>query len=117
MFNVSSANVAMVTYDMDGCGKITKGTYECNDSKPSFGVTLGAGHIETRPMWNIDPSAFEKPEFGGNCTVDIIGWDGIEDDTWYQGQAWLKGKYVDFSSDDRVSVAYLKGGPDSDDGS
>lgn len=82
-------------------------TFPCESIVPSIGFALGAEQGGFEQEWSIEPSVLSKNLKDGKCTIDLIGWDLIQDGTWWLGQAWLKGKYVDFSGN-QVTVGSLK---------
>ena len=84
-------------------GKIVLGYYPC-DNPPKIGLHLldpKDGNIRG-PVFNIEPEAFKMHDNGNNnCTATIVGLPSQErhgSKSWNVGNAWMRGKYTDYTS-------------------
>jgi pepsin A len=102
---------AAILETIESRGKLLFGTYPCNATPPEFGFSFKDEHPDAVGglVWPFDVSAWTLAREGGSCTAPIVGWDGMVNDSWYLGQAWLRGKYVDFDlNNTTVTFAKLK---------
>jgi hypothetical protein len=101
---------ATIVETTSSCGKVLFGTYPCNATPPEFGFSFKDERPDANGglVWPFDASAWKLARDGGSCTAPIVGWEGIGNNTWFLGQAWLRGKYVDFDLDNTTfTVANL----------
>lgn len=91
-------------WDAGGC-MVLVGYYDCG-RHPDIAFTFDG---DSGPELRLEPLRTTRNS-EGKCISSLVGGDvDALPTTWYLGQAWLQGKYVDFdAAGGTVSAAYLK---------
>ena len=106
---LNSINGSKVVEVQEDCGILLSATYPCDTILPEFGFAFwpATASASVDDVWHIHEDVWRESDTNNICTAPIVGLDNLADNTWLLGQAFLRGKYVDFNVED-AAVTFAK---------